>query len=156
MKSIIVCLLTVILLTGCQLFKKNDEAKALLEKARKEYKEGRYDEAINTIERLRNEHPKAIEERKEALKLFQDASLKQAQQDLSRTDSLLELAKQRYDVLQHELLTGQWLKSDVNKKQEEMTEARRQRDSLQVRFDTQCAKIRYIHRKQKEHEEAGK
>lgn len=147
--------LTVLLLTGVLLFtacnwKKENEAKTLLEKARTEYKEGRYSEAINTIERLRSEHPKAIEERKEALKLFQDASLKQAQQDLARTDSLLELAKKRYDVLQHELLTGQWLKTDVNRKQQEMTDARRERDSLQVRFDTQCAKIRYIHKKQKE------
>lgn len=150
MKTTLLYLIMLVMLTGCNLLKKENPAGDMLQKARTEYESGRYDEALNTIEQLRHEYPEAIEERREALKLFQKASLKQAQEDLARTDTLLESAKKRYDMLQHELLTGQWLKGDIQKKQQEMTEARRLRDSLQVRFDTQCAKIRYIHRKQKE------
>ena len=133
------------LTTGCQP-KENPEAKALLERARTEYGEGRYSEALATIEQLRRDHPQAIDERRQALTLFQDVALKQAQTDLARTDSLLEAMKLRYEQRQTRIKTSPYSKQLEG----ELTETRRLRDSLQVRFDTQCAKIKYIHKKQKE------
>ena len=125
------------------------EAQELLKEAQTAFDGGQYDKAISTIERLRH-YPKAIEQRRAALELYKEASLKKAQAELAQTDSLLEAAKAHYSRLQQELLSGQWVKGQgVKNKEHEMTEARRLVDSLQVQFDTQCAKIKYIHRRQK-------
>lgn len=121
-------------------------AKEKLQKAQTEYEEGRYSEALNTIEQLRSEYPEAIEERRQALRLFQEVSLKQAQEDLARTDSLLEDVKRQQDRLQAAMKQNPYSKQIEH----DLTEARRLRDSLQVRFDAQCEKIKYIHKKMKE------
>ena len=121
-------------------------AKEKLQKAQTEYEEGRYSEALNTIEQLRSEYPEAIEERRQALRLFQEVSLKQAQEDLARTDSLLEDVKRQQDRLQAAMKQNPYSKQIEH----DLTEARRLRDSLQVRFDTQCEKIKYILKKMKE------
>lgn len=125
-------------------------AQELLEEAQTAFDGGQYDKAITTIERLRRDYPKAVEQRRAALELYKEASLKKTQAELAQTDSLLEAAKARYSRLQQELLSGQWIKGQgVKSKEHEMTEACRLVDSLQVQFDTQCAKIKYIHRRQK-------
>ena len=126
------------------------EAQELLKEAQTAFDGGQYDKTISTIERLRHDYPKAIEQRRAALELYKEASLKKAQAELAQTDSLLEAAKAHYSRLQQELLSGQWVKGQgVKNKEHEMTEARRLVDSLQVQFVTQCAKIKYIHRRQK-------
>ena len=126
-------------LTGCKQEADNG-AKEMLKKAQTAYDEGRYDEALATIRQLRHEHPQAIEERKAALALFQEASLKQAQQELAQTDSLLEAAKKH-----HKRLMTQMKNNPYSKQMEhELTEARRIEDSLRVQWSTQGAKIRAI------------
>ena len=77
---------------------------------------------------------------------FLDSALQQAQAELAQTDSLLEAAKKR-----HRQLEGSIKDNPYSKQLErDLTETRRVRDSLQVAFDTQCAKIKYLHRKQKQ------
>jgi hypothetical protein len=77
---------------------------------------------------------------------FLDSALQRAQQELAQTDSLLEVAKVRHQQLQ------QAIKKDPYSKrlERELTEARRLVDSLQVSWNTQGAKIKYLHRKQKQ------
>ena len=77
---------------------------------------------------------------------FLDSALQKAQQELAQTDSLLEAAKVRHQQLQ------QAIKKDPYSKrlERELTEARRLVDSLQVSWNTQGAKIKYLHRKQKQ------
>ncbi len=77
---------------------------------------------------------------------FLDSALQRAQQELAQTDSLLEVAKVRHQQLQ------QAIKKDPYSKrlERELTEARRLMDSLQVSWNTQGAKIKYLHRKQKQ------
>lgn len=118
----------------------------MLQKARTAYNEGRYDEAINTIEQLRRDFPKAIEERKAALTMFQMASLKQAQEDLARTDSLLQDVNQRHDALERQMKQNPYSKQV----ERELTQARQLRDSLQIRWSALGAKIRLIHKRQEE------
>ena len=144
----IACICAWLLAIGLVSCKKpvDNGAKEMLQKAQTEYDEGRYSEALNTIEQLRSEYPEAIEERRQALRLFQEVSLKQAQEDLARTDSLLEDVKRRQDRLQAAMKQNPYSKQI----ERDLTEARRLKDSLQVRFDTQCEKIKYIHKKMKE------
>ncbi|MBR1688072.1 MAG: hypothetical protein IJ710_06000 [Prevotella sp.] len=125
-------------------------AEAMLNRAQAAYEAGDYLRAISTIDSLRTHYPKQLDVRRRALTLYQEASLRHAQDELARTDSLLEAAKQDYSQLQALLQTGRMSDSDWQQMQPKLTQARRRRDSLQVQFDTQCAQIKYIHRKQKD------
>jgi len=91
-----------------------------------------------------------IAERKAALKHKQDSALQAAQQELARVDSALQQANQTYDQLNADLQSGKWKAVGSKLMEEKMTAARLHRDSLQVRFDVLCSKIKYIHRRQKE------
>lgn len=91
-----------------------------------------------------------IAERKAALKHKQDSALQAAQQELAWVDSALQQANQTYDQLNADLQSGKWKAVGSKLMEEKMTTARLHRDSLQVRFDVLCSKIKYIHRRQKE------
>ena len=88
--------------------------------------------------------------RKEALRLFQDASLKMAQADLAQTDSLLQAANAQYEAANRRATANRQALRATEAELHHVNELRKVRDSLQVRFDMQCAKIKYIHKKQKE------
>ena len=77
---------------------------------------------------------------------FLDSALQKAQQELAQTDSLLEVAKVRHQRLQEAIKKDPYSK----RLERELTEARRLVDSLQVSWNTQGAKIKYLHRKQKQ------
>ena len=80
-------------------FDGNKFAKAALEKGcsyaiidEKEYAEaGNYTQTLDSIMALRKDYPEAVESRKAALKIWQDASLKMAQADIAKTDSSLQV-----------------------------------------------------------------
>lgn len=149
-KHITAALIAVAALAACGDNGVRSEADRLLERANTEFESKQYDKALRTIDSLRRVYPNAIETRKEALKLYQDISLKQAQDDLALTDSALQAVKAAY----------RQLKDSVEKKRANLTATEDElstlnltkvkMDSLQVRFDVQCAKIKYIHKKQKE------
>lgn len=146
----ILLIILAMMLAACGDNTAQKEAESLLEKADGYFKKGEYDVALSTIDSLRKAYPNALETRKKALTLYQDISLKQAQEDLARTDSLLQAADRDYQSMK--------AKVDEHKKKlrataEELTGltlAKMKLDSLKVRFDVQCAKIKYIHKKQKE------
>lgn len=151
MKRHITAALTIaVALAACSGSGARSEADRLLERANTEFESKQYDKALRTIDSLRRVYPNAIETRKQALKLYQDISLRQAQDDLALTDSALQAAKATY----------RQLKDSVEKKRASLTATENElsslnltkvrMDSLQVRFDVQCAKIKYIHKKQKE------
>lgn len=131
----------------------NDEAKlaeTLLEKAETEWQNRQYDKALLTIDSLRKTYPNAIEARKKALKMHQDISLEQAQADLAATDTLLQRAKNEYDTMKQTVEQAKKELKATPEQLQRLTLKRMERDSLQVRFDVQCAKIKYIHKRQKE------
>ena len=91
-----------------------------------------------------------METRKKALKLYQNAALKEAQADLALTDQKMQEAIKEYDIKKKIVDKA---KAELKASAEELdalTKMKMRLDSLQVRFDTQCAKIKYIHKKQKE------
>ena len=125
-------------------------AEDMLEKAEKYFSEGSYDRAKITIDSLRKVYPGAVETRKKALKLFQDISLKEAQDDLALTDSIMQAVSLDYKYIKDKVEKDKAQLRATAEELELLTRTKMKLDSLKVRFDMQCAKIKYIHKKQKE------
>ena len=148
MKKILWILLAVVL-TACG-DDKQKAAEAMLAKANGQYERGQYDRALITIDSLRKVYPSAIETRKQALRLQQNVELKRSQEELALIDSALQAVKHDYEYQKQKVEKD---KRELRATPEELTmltKTRVRRDSLQTRFDVLCAKIRYIHKKQKE------
>lgn len=77
-------------LMACQQKSDDDEAAQLLTEIEELYEKGQYRTALDSIESLRMRFPKSVEARRKALRLWQEASLKMAQQDIAVTDSALQ------------------------------------------------------------------
>ena len=148
MKKILWIMLAAVL-TACSDNKQKD-AVAMLTKANTQFEQGQYDRALITIDSLRKVYPSAIETRKQALRLQQDIELKRSQEELALVDSALVAVRHDYEYQKQKVEKD---KRELRATPEELTmltKTRVRRDSLQTRFDVLCAKIRYIHKKQKE------
>ena len=133
-KATLLTLAAMALMASCQ--KTEDEkAASLMNKIDSLYKAGNYQATLNAITRLRANHPKAVESREKALKIWQDASLKMTQAEIGRTDSALQATIAQYGA-EKDLYRNNML--------------RVKRDSLQVRYDALCGTVRVIHKRQAE------
>ena len=123
-----------LLLAGCA---KTEEQKAgeCLQRIDSLYAQGKYKETLDSIVTLREHYPTAIEARRKALVVWQNASLKMAQEDVAKTDILLQQTQaqlqQDNDRLTHNRLCVR-------------------RDSLQARYEAMCGVVRMIHVRQKQ------
>ena len=150
MKRSVLSAMAVLLLVSCGENESQKQAEAMLEKAGVCFEQGQYDEALIVIDSLRKVFPNAIDTRKKALKLYQDIELKKTQQELAVTDSLLQAVNHDY-VYQQEKVER--VKAALRATPEELTMltlTRIKRDSLRTQTEVLGAKIRYIHKKQKE------
>ena len=148
MKHLVWILLAAMLVACSDEKQKADEQ--MLQKASLQFEQRQYDRALITIDSLRKVYPGAIETRKQALILQQNIELKRSQEELAVVDSLLQVVKSDYETLK---LKVEKDKQELRATPEELTmltKTRVRRDSLQTRFEVLCAKIRYIHKKQKE------
>ena len=68
----------------------DDMAQKMLTRINSLYESGNYRVALDSITVLRDRYPAAIEARKAALVVWQNASLKMAQADVAQTDILLQ------------------------------------------------------------------
>lgn len=133
-KATLLTLAAMALMASCQ--KTEDEkAASLMNKIDSLYKAGNYQATLNAITRLRANHPKAVESREKALKIWQDASLKMTQAEIGRTDSALQATIAQYGA-----------EKDLYRK----NMLRVKRESLQVRYDALCGTVRVIHKRQAE------
>lgn len=131
-KATLLTLAAMALMASCQ--KTEDEkAASLMNKIDSLYKAGNYQATLNAITRLRANHPKAVESREKALKIWQDASLRMTQAEIGRTDSALQATIAQYGA-----------EKDLYRK----NMLRVKRDSLQVRYDALCGTVRVIHKRQ--------
>jgi len=137
MKRIILLIAVGVVVASCKPDGPSEAAQKLAE-IEQLYSQGRYRACLDSITSLRMRHPTAIEERKQALRIWQDASLALVQQDIARTDSALQATLQQIprerDLLRQNML-------------------RVRRDSLQARYDGLCGTVCVIHYKQKEKQE---
>ena len=121
-------------LAGCA--KTDDEkAKPLLAKINTLYAGGKYREALDSIVVLRDRYPKAVVARTEALRIWQDASLKMAQADVAATDNRLQEVEQE-------------LRTTTDRYHRNMLGVKR--DSLQARYEAMCGVVRMIRMRQKQ------
>lgn len=114
--------------------KEEDKAQSLFSEIENLYQAGNYQATLDSIKVLREKYPKAIELRKKSLTLWQDANIKLAQQDIAVTDSALQVV-----IAQMNAATDIATRNKLRLKS----------DSLQVRYDTQCAVVRAVRMKQK-------
>lgn len=133
-KATLLTLAAMALMASCQKTE-DDKAASLMNKIDSLYKAGNYQATLNAITRLRANHPKAVESREKALKIWQDASLRMTQAEIGRTDSALQATIAQYGA-----------EKDLYRK----NMLRVKRDSLQVRYDALCGTVRVIHKRQAE------
>lgn len=133
MKYILTIILAAVLI-GCS---ESDEQKAerMLAQIDSLYEKGQYKEVLDSIVSLRTTYPSAINIRKKALRIWQNASLKIAQKDVAQTDVLLQE-------------TLRMIESETDLRKANMLRMRR--DSLQARYEAMCGVVKMIHMRQKE------
>ncbi len=133
MKYILTIILAAVLV-GCS---ESNEQKAerMLAQIDSLYEKGQYKEVLDSIVSLRTTYPSAINIRKKALRIWQNASLKIAQKDVAQTDVLLQE-------------TLRMIESETDLRKANMLRMRR--DSLQARYEAMCGVVKMIHMRQKE------
>ena len=132
-KTLLFLMAAITLSTGCQ---KTDEGAArMLAKIERLYEQGEYKTVLDSIESLRARFPKAVEERRKALKLWQEASLKMAQADIAVTDSMLQAT------------TAQM---NAEKRIYERNMLGVKKDSLQARYEALIGVVRMIRKRMEE------
>lgn len=149
MRRFFFILSSMILLTACSNADKHQEAEALLAQANSLYEQNKYVEARACIDSLRRAFPNAIDTRKKALSLYQEIELKHAQEELAKTDSLLQLVQNDLDNQQAKVEKDKAALRATPDELTMLTRTRIKRDSLRTQCETLGAKIRYIHQKMK-------
>lgn len=129
--------LTLLSLTACHKPTADEKASPQMVKIDSLYQKGDYPATLNAITRLRADYPKAIESRKRALKIWQDASLKMTQADIGRTDSALQAAQQEYAAYGSRASMDDPTRLKANRLKAHI-------DSLQIRYDALCGTVRVI------------
>jgi len=148
MRKTILFLIVVAAFGACGDGNRHRDAEALLQQATAESEQGHYRRALLLIDSLRHAFPDAVDARKQALTLYQETSLKEAQADLAATDSALQAVSADYERQRKAVEAHKQAGTATAAELTQLTRTRMLRDSLQVRFDVGCAKIKYIHRKQ--------
>ena len=153
MKKILIFIAAGLLMAGCGNSEKK-QAEALLQEARTQFLEGKIDAARATLDSLRKTFPTVIEARKGALRLHQEIELKAAQNEMARTDSLLQIANKELETMQKEVEEHKAALKATPEELTALTRMRMSRDSIRTQFETLGMKISYIHQKQKENEKS--
>lgn len=107
----------------------DQQATELLAQIEQLYEAQQYKIVLDSIESLRTRYPRAVDARKRALEIWNDASLKMAQADIAVTDSALLATEAQMN-----------LEKDIYKRN--MLGMRR--DSLKARYEALCGVVRMI------------
>lgn len=105
---------------------------------------------LSACESRHEQLQKQIEERKAALKHHQDSALLAAQLNVEKLDTQLQQARWEYARLKRNTDAAYAQGTATASQLRQATLARLRRDSLQAAFDAECAKIRYIKKRQEE------
>lgn len=127
-----------------------EKAEYMLHQAQHQCDNGHYDKTLSLIDSLRNKYPKAIETRKKALKLYSEASEKQAQERLDEINVQLDEAEKKFAELDKIVTIHKKQGKATPEELTSLTMARMHRDSVRTMFDTECEKIKYIRKKRQE------
>ena len=142
------CLTVVLMLAACG-DNTAKKAEQLLQEARAHFERGELEAARADIDSLRQTYPNIVETRKGALRLHQEIELKAAQDEMARTDSLLQITNKELDSLQAEVEKHKAALKATPEELTLLTRTRMRRDSIRTQFETLGMKIHYIHEKMK-------
>ena len=142
-----VCIAAITALAGCD-NGQDKVAEQWLVKAQALYAEKQYEEALAVIDSLRSQCPEAVEARKQALSLWQEIELAHAERDIEAIDHQLAAATAQYETMKAEADCCHAAGTATASQLEAVTRQRLLCDSLRGAFDVQCAKVKYIRRKQ--------
>lgn len=133
-RAFIIVFAACMVFAGCR--KEPDmQASGMLAEIEQLFEAGRYQAVLDSIAVLRARFPKALAERKRALRLWQEASEKLAQEDIARTDSALQA------------VTAQMAR-ETRIYERNMLGVKR--DSLQARYEALIGEVRLIRRRMSE------
>lgn len=136
MKKMMLTIALVLAFAACtQRTTEDDKAAQLLEKIETLNREGVYAAALDSITSLRQQFPRAVNARRRALEIWQEASLKMTQDDIGRTDSALQAVTRQ-------------MEAETNIYKRNMLGVKR--DSLQARYEGLIGTVRVIHKKMEE------
>ena len=136
MKKMMLTMALVLAFAACtQRTTEDDKAAQLLEKIETLNREGAYAAALDSITSLRQQFPRAVNARRRALEIWQEASLKMTQDDIGRTDSALQTVTRQ-------------MEAETNIYKRNMLGVKR--DSLQARYEGLIGTVRVIHKKMEE------
>lgn len=136
MKKMMLTIALVLAFAACtQRTTEDDKAARLLEKIETLNREGVYAAALDSITSLRQQFPRAVNARRRALEIWQEASLKMTQDDIGRTDSALQAVTRQ-------------MEAETNIYKRNMLGVKR--DSLQARYEGLIGTVRVIHKKMEE------
>ena len=136
MKKMMLTIALVLAFVACtQRTTEDDKAAQLLEKIETLNREGAYAAALDSITSLRQQFPRAVNARRRALEIWQEASLKMTQDDIGRTDSALQAVTRQ-------------MEAETNIYKRNMLGVKR--DSLQARYEGLIGTVRVIHKKMEE------
>lgn len=79
-----------------------------------------------------------------------DSMIEAAQKEIPLLDSMLQRTQQRYDSLKRITDTHREALKATEKELNELGAMRLELDSMQVKFDTQCARVRFLNMKKEE------
>ena len=79
-----------------------------------------------------------------------DSMIEAAQKEIPQLDSLLQHTQQRYDSLKRITDAHREALKATEKELNELGAMRLELDSMQVKFDTQCARVRFLNMKKEE------
>lgn len=136
------------LLSSCT-DRKKEEAQEILKQAQEQFEHGEYSRTLFLVDSLRHSHPEAIEERKEALVLFQNASEKLAQKMIEADDQAIQTLESEISTLGKSVEAHKANGTATAGELMDLTKKQVKLDSLKARFDAQCATVKIIRERRK-------
>lgn len=121
-----------------------EKAGQLLQQAAGEYDKGAYAQCLTTIDSLRRAYPKEVGVRRQALALWQRANRSMAQQQIEALDGQLQQAQAEWGELSARVAAHRRDGVATADELSALTRLTLRRDSLQARFDAQCAIVKKI------------
>ncbi len=124
-----------------------ERATNLLEQAAAAEQHGKHEKALELIDSLRHTYPKAIEQRKRAIKIYRAATEAKFQANVKIHDELVKAFDEQLNIKKKEVEERRKAGIATEEDYTAITIIRSMRDSVKARFDAECAVIRKIRQK---------
>ncbi len=122
----------------------NNRAVQLLHEVSVANQQGQYDKALGLVDSLRRTYPKAIEQRKKTLEIYKTATEKKYQSLIKQHAEELRLLDERLAEKYRQVAEMREAGTAAERDYANLALLKKNRDSIQARFDAECAVVRKI------------